>query len=124
VVPDTGWVVDLQEAVRDPRLARRIEKHFGHVVAPQADKFTALHYAFFNAGSVVFVSRGAVVDEPIWITYQLEQAALVHTLVILEDEADVRVVEDFRGGSGLASGVVEQVIGANAHLRYVHLQRW
>jgi Fe-S cluster assembly protein SufD len=127
VVPDTGWVVDLQEAAHDVRLAPLIEKHFAQIVAPQADKFTALHYALFNAGSVVFVPRGAVVDEPIWITYQFDQSgpvALVHTLVILEEGADVRVVEDFRGGSGLASGVVEQIIGVNAHLRYVHLQRW
>jgi Fe-S cluster assembly protein SufD len=34
------------------------------------------------------------------------------------------MVEDYRGGSGVASGVVEQVLGANAHMRYVQLQRW
>jgi len=48
----------------------------------------------------------------------------VHTLVIAEDESEVSIVEDYRGGSGVASGVVEQVVGANAHVRYVQLQRW
>jgi Fe-S cluster assembly protein SufD len=127
VMPDKGWVIDLQQAVREPRLAARIEKHFGQIVPPESDKFTALHYAFFNAGSVVFVPRGTIVEEPIWVTYNFPsagQAALIHTLVIAEDESDVRVIEDFQGGPGLASGVVEQVLGANAHLRYVHLQRW
>jgi Fe-S cluster assembly protein SufD len=126
-LPDNGTVVDLKDALRDPRLAQRIESHFAQVVAPDSDKFTALHYAFFNVGSVVFVPRGAVINEPIWITYDFpnaRQAAMIHTLVIVEDEADVRVIEDFGGGSGLASGVVEQVLGANAHLRYVHMQRW
>jgi Fe-S cluster assembly protein SufD len=124
IAPDSGWAVDLHEALQDPRLAQRIEKHFGKIVAPESDKFTALHYAFFNAGVVVFVPRGTVVEKPIWLTYDFEQAALVHTLIIADDESDVRVVEDFQGNPGLANGVVEQVVGANAHLRYVQLQRW
>jgi Fe-S cluster assembly protein SufD len=124
VAPENGWVIELQEALQDPKLAGRIEKHFGQMVVPESDKFTALHYAFFNAGSVVFVPRGTAVEEPIWITHTFNQPALVHTLIIAEDESDVRVIEDFQGSPGLASGVVEQALGANAHLRYVHLQRW
>ena len=124
ITPENGWVVDLQEALLDPRLAPRLERHFGQIVVPESDKFTALHYAFFNVGNVVCVPRSKALEEPIWITYTLDQPALVHTLVIAEDEADVRVVEDFQGSPGLANGVVEQVLGANAHLRYVHLQRW
>jgi Fe-S cluster assembly protein SufD len=124
---DRVRVMDLQAALQDPVLAQRIEKHFGELVPFDSDKFTALHYAFFNAGVVVFAPRGAIVEEPIWLSYTFDepaQAALVHTLVIVEDEADVRVVEDVHGGSRLASSVVEQVLGANAHLRYVRLQRW
>jgi Fe-S cluster assembly protein SufD len=124
---DDGWVMDLQEALQEPLLALRIEKHFAKIVPPNADKFTALHYAFFNAGVVVFVPRGMAIEAPIWVSYDFDQpehAALVHTLIIADDESDVRVVEDYRGGSGLASGVVEQVLGANAHVRYVHLQRF
>jgi Fe-S cluster assembly protein SufD len=124
IAPANGWVIDLQEALQDPRLAGRIEKYFGQIVPPEFDKFTALHYAFFNVGTVMFVPRGKAVDEPIWLTYDCASAALVHTLVIAEDESDVRLIEDFRGSPGLANGVVEQSLGANAHLRYVHLQRW
>ena len=57
---ESGWVMDLQEALAEPLLAMRIEKHFGKIVRPDADKFTALHYAFFNSGVVVFIPRGAV----------------------------------------------------------------
>ncbi len=70
ITPENGWVVDLQEALLDPRLAPRIERHFGQVVVPESDKFTALHYAFFNVGNVVCVPRGMAVEEPIWITYR------------------------------------------------------
>jgi Fe-S cluster assembly protein SufD len=122
-----GRVMDLRDALQEPLLAQRIEKHFGKIVAPESDKFTALHYAFFNAGVVVFVPRGAAIEDPVWIRYDFDRAgqtALVHTLVIAEDDSQVNVVEDHQGGSALASGVVEQVLGANAHVRYVQLQRW
>ena len=79
----------------------------------------------FNAAVAVIVPRGTVVDEPIWIDYTAEGPALVHTLFILEDEADLpALVEDYSGGAYLASGGVEQVLGGNAHTRYVQLQRW
>jgi len=123
VAPDNGQVIDLRDALQNPTLAQRIEQHFGRIVAPESDKFTALHYAFFNVGVVVFVPRGTVVEQPLWLTYNIQQAALVHTLIIADDESDTSVIEDVQGGSALASGVVEQVVGANAHLRYVHLQR-
>jgi Fe-S cluster assembly protein SufD len=122
---DDGWVMDLQEALQEPLLAMRIEKHFAQVVPPESDKFTALHYAFFNAGVVVFIPRNTAIEGPVWVSYDFDDAhpALVHTLIIADEGADVRVVEDFSGSAGLASGVVEQVIGANAHLRYVQIQR-
>jgi len=118
-------VMDLREALEDPRLSQRIQRYFGTVVAPESDKFTAMHYAFFNAAVVVLVPRGTIIEDPIWVTHHSgEQSALVHTLVIAEDESQVSIVEDYRGGSGVASGVVEQVVGVNAHVRYVQLQRW
>ena len=124
---DDGWVMDLQEALQEPLLALRIQKHFARLVPPEADRFTALHYAFFNAGVVVFIPRASAIEAPVWVSYDFDdprRAALVHTLIIADDESDVSVVEDYRGVCGLSSGVVEQAIGANAHVRYVHLQRF
>src|SRR5919109_109312 len=124
---DNGWVMDLQEALHEPLLAMRIEKHFSKVVPPDSDPFVALHYAFFNAGVVVFIPRGTPVEEPVWVSYTFDQpalAAFVHTLVIVDDESEVHLVEDFSNGSAFSSGVVEQVVGRNSDLGYVHLQRW
>ncbi len=123
-VGDGVRALDLREALQDPVLAARIEKHFARVVLPESDKFTALHYAFFNAGLVVFVPRATRLASPVWVSHDFAEPALVHTLVIAEDESEVSLVEDYHGSSGLASGVVEQVVGANAHVRYVQLQRW
>jgi Fe-S cluster assembly protein SufD len=100
----------------------RAEEHLGHIVPPDSDKFTVLHYALLNSGVLVYVPRGRAIEEPIWITHR---APFSHTLLVVEDEAEVRLVEEFEGDPGpLASGVVEQVIGRNAQVRYVHLQRW
>ena len=90
-----------------------------------ADKFVAYHYASFNVATVIVVPRGVALDEPIWIQYSSSGPVLAHTLVILEAEANLpALVEDFRGGGTFASGVTEQRLGANAHLRYVQLQRF
>jgi Fe-S cluster assembly protein SufD len=122
-------VLDLREAVADRALVDRVREHFGQVLPFDLDKFTALHYAFFNVGAVVVVPRGAAIEAPVWISYHFDQpdvAPLVHTLVLLDDSSELRLVEDFSGAGtgGVASGVVEQVVGSDAHLRYVHLQRW
>jgi Fe-S cluster assembly protein SufD len=117
-------VLPLTVALADSRLAPRIEAHFARVVAADLDKFVALHYAFGTATRVIVVPRGQAIDEPLWLTWSGDGAALVHTLILAEPESAISIVEEFDGGAQLASGVVEQVIGANAHLRYVQLQRW
>jgi Fe-S cluster assembly protein SufD len=116
--------IDAPDGVTVDELQSVSESEFGKQVAVDADKFTALHYAFFNAGVVIRVPRNTVVDEPIWIRYDAEQAALIHTLVIADESSQVTLVEEFCGARGLASGVVEQVVGPNANVRYVQLQRW
>jgi Fe-S cluster assembly protein SufD len=116
--------LSLEDAVRDSVLAETLERYFSQVVPVDADKFVAFHYAFFNAGAVIIVPRGCVVDEPIEVHYSASSPLLAHTLLVLEDEANLpAVVEEFSGTPGFASGVVEQVLGANSHTRYVQLQR-
>jgi Fe-S cluster assembly protein SufD len=124
-------VMDLAEASREPELAELLQRHFAQLVPADFDIFTALHYAFFNRGALVRVPRGAAIQEPVWLTHRFEQpdqAAFVHTLVVLEDEAELALVDDFaspaRDSTGLASVVVEHVLGRRAQLKYVHLQRW
>jgi Fe-S cluster assembly protein SufD len=99
----------------------RAQEHFGQIVALDSDKFTSLHYALLNGGVMVHVPRGRAIEEPIWITHT---APFSHTLLVVEDDAEVRLIEEFEGDAGpLASGVVEQIVGRNAQVRYVHLQR-
>jgi Fe-S cluster assembly protein SufD len=125
-------LLDLAEAVRDPALAGRVQEHFGQVVQPREDKFAALHFAFFNAGAVVYVPRGVAVEQPLRVVHHFSQpglATLVHTLVILEENTQLAYVDDLGseprpGPAPLASGAVELVVGRNAQLSYVQMQQW
>ena len=119
-----GPACTLEDALCDSRLEPLVRRHFAQVVDVESDKFVALHYALFNAASVVVVPRGKIIEDPVELHYTGSAPVMAHTLVILEDESDLAgVVEDFSGGAVFASGVAEQVVGANAHLRYVQLQR-
>src|SRR5919198_704929 len=114
-------IVSFDDALHDSALAARLQEHFAHVVPPDSDKFTALHYALLNAGVIVHVPRGRAIEEPICIQ---QRAPFWHTLLLVDDEAEVQLVEEFEGDPGaLASSVVEQVVGRNAQVRYVQVQR-
>jgi len=117
--------MSLEDALCDERLGPTVQRYFGDVVDVEADKFVAFHYAFFNTGAVIVIPRGAVVEQPIEAHYSASGPLLAHTLLVLEDEGNLpALVEDFSGAPRFASGVVEQVLGANAHTRYVQLQRF
>ncbi|MBV9170672.1 MAG: hypothetical protein JOZ81_11360, partial [Chloroflexi bacterium] len=47
--PSGVTVLDFSDALRDARYEQLLREHFGRIVPPEYDKFTALHYAFFNA---------------------------------------------------------------------------
>ena len=123
-------LIELREALHDPRLAERVRAHFAQVVAFDEDKLTALHYALFNSAAVVFVPRNVVVDGLVTLRFDYSQAglaALSHTLVIAEENAQVAVEEIYSAQAGaapIASGVVEAVLEQNAHVRYGQIQAW
>jgi Fe-S cluster assembly protein SufD len=119
-----GPACSLEEALRDPGLEPVVRRHFAQLVDFETDKFVALHYALFNVATVLLVPRGKVIDDPVEIHYSGSGPLLAHTLMVLEDESDLSgLVEDFAEGSAFASGVLEAVVGANAHARYAQLQR-
>jgi len=124
-------LMDLAEASRHPQFGERVRERFAQTIPVDRDIFTALHYAFFNAGVFVYVPRGVVLEQPLWTTHVFGEpglATLSHTLLIVEDGAQATYVDDYsappRGGAPVASSVVEQTLGRQANVRYVNLQRW
>jgi Fe-S cluster assembly protein SufD len=96
------------------------------------DAFTVLHDAFLAGGACVRVPDGVVVDRPIVVLHWAQgagYASFPHTLLVAGAGSECTLVE--RAGSPtfpadgpghLVDGVVELLLGDNAHVRYVTVQ--
>jgi Fe-S cluster assembly protein SufD len=100
-----------------------IRPHLYRAVDPKFDKFSALHAAAWSGGTLLYVPRGVVVDEPLHTLSALSPGAtdLGHTLVVLEDGAEATLLAESaslqEGTGGLHLGAVELIVGPNAKLR-------
>lgn len=107
-----------------------LKPYLGSTVRPATDRFTAWHGAFWTGGTVLFVPKNVVLDQPLYslIGLATSQAAdFSHTLIVLESGASATLLEETvsaTGDAGLHVGAVELIVGEGAHLRYVQLQNW
>jgi Fe-S cluster assembly protein SufD len=94
------------------------------------DKFSALHAACWSGGHVLYVPRGVTVEEPFHALAAMSDGGVDfgHTLVVLEEGADVTFLYETASGApqdgGLHCGATEILLAPGAHLRYVQLQDW
>ena len=121
---------DLETAIREhPDLVRR---HFmTEAVTPETGKFEALHAAFWQGGTFLYVPQGVVIEQPFrsFVIGEAEGAAVfAHSLVVLEEGAEAFFVDAFRSPSqerqSFSSAVVELIARKDARLRYVQVQDW
>ena len=112
-----------------------IHKHLFCAVNLHADKFAALHAACWSGGTLLYVPKGVVIDEPLHTLTALSSTEgavdFSHFLVILEEGASATLLTETVGGadaggknSGLHCGAIELIVGPGAKLRYVNLQNW
>ena len=100
------------------------------VVNPAADKFAALHAAWWSGGTVLYVPRGVTIDRPLHMLSALTPGAtdLGHALIVLEDGAEATVLAETAStepdAPGLHLGGIELIVKPGARLRYVNLQNW
>jgi Fe-S cluster assembly protein SufD len=108
----------------------RLRPYLYRALDPGADKFAALHAAFWSGGTLLLVPRGVVVDEPLHMLSALSdgQVDLGHALVVLEEGAQATLLAEtasfHAAGTGLHLGAIELLVGPRATLRYVNLQNW
>ena len=94
------------------------------------DKFSALHAACWSGGTLLYVPRGVVIDQPLHSLSAMSPGGVdfSHTLVILEDGAEATLLAETTGGGddeqGLHCGAIELLLAPEARLRYVNLQNW
>ncbi|HEV2528051.1 MAG TPA: Fe-S cluster assembly protein SufD [Thermomicrobiales bacterium] len=121
---------DLATAFREH--ADLIRPHFMTTAVPATTgKFEALHAAFWQGGSFLYVPKGVSVGLPfrqLVLAGQAGAAVFNHTLVVVEEGAEAFMVDDYHSsgtdGQTFASNVVELILGTNAQLRYVQVQDW
>ncbi|MBZ5577744.1 MAG: Fe-S cluster assembly protein SufD [Acidobacteriia bacterium] len=99
-------------------------------LAAEPNAFVALNAAFTDRPCVLRVPRGAVVEEPIEITYEIAAAgdrpAAVHPriLIVVEANAQCAIVERYSGeGRYLTNAVTEIVAGEGAVVDHYRVQQ-
>ncbi len=90
------------------------------VVDPAADKFAALHAAWWSGGTVLYVPRGVTIDRPLHMLSALTPGAtdLGHALVVLEEGSEATLLAETAStehdAPGLHLGAIELVVQAGA----------
>ncbi len=122
-------LMDLARAAREH--APLVEKFLGQVVPARNGKFESLNMALWNTGVFLFVPRNVEVAVPLHGIYDYSladgEAVLPRTLIILEEGARATYFDEYSSsgnGDAFSCAAVEIVLGANAQLQYVNLQRW
>jgi Fe-S cluster assembly protein SufD len=121
---------DMATAVEEhPDLVR--EFFMTSCVPPSDGKFAALHGAFWDTGTFLYVPKGVVVELPLRsiVSATLDgTASLSHTLIVLDEESRVTFAEDFTSPpaklAGFSSRVTEIILKRSAFLHYVGVQHW
>ncbi len=92
-------------------------------------KFAALHGAFLSGGTFLYVPRNVAIDLPLETLAYFDApnlAAFTHTLIVLEEGAAVKVIENYGASENEAqrfsNGAVELILKPGANLQYFHLQ--
>jgi Fe-S cluster assembly protein SufD len=140
----SGTVADFAATLRDQgvifcSLDQAVQQHpelvqrhlMTECVRPDADKFTALHAAFWSGGVFLYVPRNVAIDLPLyallWATTP-GAAVFPHALVIAEEGSQVTLVEEYgspEAAEGILSLAVTEIFARdNATVRYLNLQRW
>ncbi|MDQ6695618.1 MAG: Fe-S cluster assembly protein SufD [Chloroflexota bacterium] len=108
-----------------------VERYLHKLVAPNTDKFAALHTALWSGGVFLYVPEGVEVELPVHTIYRLDTpgaVALGHTLIVAERNSSVRYIEEFHSeshkGQALHSGVVEVAVGEGAKVEFTSMQEW
>ncbi|MGD0339422.1 MAG: Fe-S cluster assembly protein SufD [Bacteroidota bacterium] len=107
-----------------------VEKYFmTECVRLNDSKFTALHAAFWNTGSFLYVPKNMKIDVPIEnniFTGSREDILFPHTLIIVEEGASVTFIEtshsDIEDKQAFVDGVVEIIAGPGATVNYISTQ--
>ena len=141
-VRELSEVRDLTAGVQVQSLAqamaggnRLVEQHLGRYLNIERDAFCALNTAFIEDGAFIYVPRKAVLREPISLLFisianDTPQMAHPRNLIIVEDQGEANIIEDYVSISSdgdsspfFSNVVTELVAGESAVVAHHLLER-
>ncbi|WP_096436749.1 Fe-S cluster assembly protein SufB [Alteribacter populi] len=106
-------------------------EHFGKVIPPSDNKFSALNSAVWSGGSFIYVPKGIKTDTPLQAYFRINSENMgqfERTLIIADEDSSVHYVEGCTAPvyttNSLHSAVVEIIVKKNAYCRYTTIQNW
>ena len=111
--------------------APSLEKHLGHYLDTQRDVFSALNTAFLEDGAFIYIPRGTVVAEPIYLLFVSSDASVPvmshpRNLIVAEENSHATIVEDYVSfGTEIAfcNTATELVAGDHAVISHYMIER-
>jgi Fe-S cluster assembly protein SufD len=135
-MPRLSAAGELPPGVVVQSLAQAVESGSGPVesalgsVADTGHAFTALNTARMVDGAVVIIPRGVRIERPIHLVFlsDLRAGQAVHprNLIVAAESSEVTVIETYAGlqeTAYLTNAVTEVIVGANARVEHIKLQR-
>lgn len=120
---------DIETAVK--KYPDIVQKYFMKLIPIDDHKFAALHAAVWSGGTFLYIPKGVKVKKPIQSYFRLnapEAGQYEHTIIIVEDDADVHFIEGCSAPkynkNVVHAGAVELYIGKRARLRYSTIENW
>lgn len=126
IVAQSGvTVLSLKEALATHHEAT--EKHYGTIGDNYMEHFAALNTAFAQDGAVIHIAKNTAATLPVFIIHHFTGSAETfiqpRNLVVVEDNSELTIIEDFQSSSpALYNHAVEIITGKNAHVHYTVIQ--
>ena len=106
-------------------------EHFGTVVPPEDNKFSALNSAVWSGGSFVYVPPGVEVPLPLQAYFRINgenTGQFERTLIVVDEDASVHYIEGctapIYATESLHVAVVEVIAKPRSKVRYTTIQNW
>jgi Fe-S cluster assembly protein SufB len=107
------------------------KEHFGTVVPPEDNKFSALNSAVWSGGSFVYVPPGVDVPLPLQAYFRINgenTGQFERTLIVVDEGASVHYIEGctapIYATDSLHVAVVEVIAKPRSRVRYTTIQNW
>jgi Fe-S cluster assembly protein SufB len=107
------------------------KKHYGTVVPPEDNKFSALNSAVWSGGSFVYVPPGVDVPLPLQAYFRINgenTGQFERTLIVVDEGAKVHYIEGctapIYATDSLHAAVVEVIALKGSKVRYTTIQNW